>query len=98
MRCSATDAQEASDPRSADPSPPAAYGAWLALARRKARLAGTGALPRFKEAPWTWLLTAGLSPLALGFAFLARIGDHEPGARHVPARMIDGDIVPGRLE
>ncbi|MFQ5984728.1 MAG: DUF6111 family protein [Alphaproteobacteria bacterium] len=78
--------------------PLVAYGVWLAFARRKARLAGSGALPRWQEAPWTWLLIAGFGLLILGFASLALFGNGAPGGRYVPPQVIDGEIVPGRFE
>lgn len=78
--------------------PLVAYGIWLAFARRKARLAGSGALPGWQEAPWTWLLIAGFGLLILGFASLALFGNDTPGGRYVPPQVIDGEIVPGRFE
>lgn len=48
---------------------------WLVLARRKERLAASGRLPHWQEAPWTWIgLAVGLALIAL-FVFLAL----EPG-------------------
>lgn len=38
--------------------PLAIYAAYLAAARRKAKLQGEGRLPRWAEAPWTWIFIA----------------------------------------
>lgn len=38
--------------------PLAIYAAYLAAARRKAKLKGEGKLPHWAEAPWTWIFIA----------------------------------------
>lgn len=38
--------------------PLAIYAAYLAAARRKAKLQGEGKLPRWADAPWTWIFIA----------------------------------------
>ncbi len=52
------------------------YVIWLAWARRKARAAGAGAAPEWRDAPWTWLIIAGLGLVIGGFIALAlTLGD-----------------------
>ena len=36
------------------------YALYLTMARRRARLAGEGDLPRWQNAPWTWIIAAGV--------------------------------------
>ncbi len=74
------------------------YGAWLSLSRHKARLAGEDAVPEWREAPWTWLLIAGLGLAIAGLAGLALQGGDPLGTTYVPPQFIDGEIVPGRTE
>ena len=49
------------------------YGIWLALARRKAQSASTAA-PTWRDAPWTWLLIAGIGLMIAGLVALALTG------------------------
>ena len=52
------------------------YGIWLAWARRKAWTAGASAAPEWRDAPWTWLIIAGLCLAIAGFIALAlTLGD-----------------------
>ncbi len=74
------------------------YGIWLALARRKARLAGAAEVPGWGNAPWTWLLVAGIGLVSVGLVTLALVGDGPTGGTYVPPQFIDGEIVPGRME
>ncbi len=52
------------------------YGVWLALARRKAQSASMAgaAAPVWRDAPWTWLLIAGLGLACVGLVALALTG------------------------
>ncbi len=52
------------------------YGIWLALARRKAQSASAAgaAAPGLRDAPWTWLLIAGLGLMIAGLVTLALTG------------------------
>ena len=74
------------------------YGAWLALSRRKARPAGADAAPEWREAPWTWLLIAGLGLLIASLVGLALQGGDPPGKTYVAPQFIEGEIVPARTE
>ncbi len=49
------------------------YGVWRALARRKAQSASAAA-PVWRDAPWTWLLIAGLGLACVGLVALALTG------------------------
>ncbi len=74
------------------------YGAWLALSRSKARPAGADAAPEWREAPWTWLLIAGLGLLIASLVGLALVDGASPEKTYVPPQFIDGEIVPARTE
>ena len=74
------------------------YGAWLALARNKARRAGADAVPEWREAPWTWLLIAGLGLLIASLVGLAVQGGDPLGKTYVAPQFIDGEIVPAHTE
>lgn len=74
------------------------YGVWLLLARRKVRLAGADGVPEWRDAPWTWLLTASALLVAASFVALALTGGSPPGGTYVAPHYIDGVIVPGRME
>lgn len=67
------------------------YGLYLVLAQRKARLAGEGKLPRWQDAPWTWILVAGAVLLAVSLiAFRLTEG--------VPAGTAGTKVEPPRFE
>ena len=72
------------------------YGIYLALARRKARLAGTGQLPRWQEAPWTWIVISSVLLMAAVLVALRMMSGVEPGTKLEPPRFIDGEVQPGR--
>ncbi len=74
-----------------------AYGAWLVLARRKARPAGEAA-SLWHDAPWTWLLIAGIGLVCVGLVALALTGGSPPGAKYIAPHYEGGEIVPGRTE
>ncbi len=74
------------------------YGAWLVLSRRKAQLAGEDAEHEWREAPWTWLLIAGLGLLIASLVGLALVEGDPRGKTYVPPQFIDGEIVPARTE
>lgn len=62
------------------------YGIYLLLAQRKARLAGEGKLPRWQDAPWTWIIFAGAVLLAATLMTVRLTGGIEPGTKVEPPR------------
>jgi hypothetical protein len=73
-----------------------AYSAYLALARRKAHLAGEGRLPRWQQAPWGAILMSSLV-LMMGFLVYWRFTSGvAPGVKLEPPRLEDGKVVPSR--
>ncbi len=75
-----------------------AYAVWVALERWRARTAGAGAGPAWREAPWHWLLMAGVVLVGLSFVVLGFLGGAPPGSKYVPPHMEGGELVPGRME
>ena len=63
---------------------------------RRARMAGVEE-PKEIDAPWSWLIGAGvvLAAISFGANFMGH-GD-APGGVYVPPHMEDGKIVPGRV-
>ncbi len=72
------------------------YAVYLALARRKARLAGEGRLPRWQEAPWTAMILGGVVLMTASLAVFALTSGVPPGTKMEPPRYIDGEIRPSR--
>ena len=73
------------------------YAIYVALARRKARLAGEGRLPRWQEAPWSLIIASGITLMVIaliGHRFMTGV---EPGAKVAPPRVVDGEIEPSRV-
>ena len=62
------------------------YGIYLVLAQRKARLAGEGKLPRWQDAPWTWIILSGAVLLAATLVALRIYSGGEPGTKVEPPR------------
>ncbi|MFQ5785766.1 MAG: DUF6111 family protein [Alphaproteobacteria bacterium] len=77
--------------------PFAVYGVWLYFARRQSQRAGAAG-PAWRDAPWTWLLIAGVGLVIVGFIVLGAIVEGPPDATYIPPHMVDGEIVPGKLE
>ena len=75
--------------------PLALYLLWFAWARRVALERGSEP-PRLGDAPWTWLLAAGLALAAAIVAAGALMGGSRPGERYVPPHLKDGAVVPGQ--
>lgn len=71
------------------------YLAWLSYARRKAGHAETPK-PGFFDGPWHWAVGAALL-MAVGSMVLLGLAVEEQTTegRYVPARVVDGEIVPG---
>ena len=78
--------------------PAIAYAVWYRFAQRKAELEAAGALPRWQDAPWTWIVVATLAMLAASLVLLALEPDADPRGNYVPAKVEDGIIVPGHVE
>lgn len=78
-------------------TPLISYIAWYHLARQKMARDAEGTLPRWQDAPWTWIVlgTAGLMILAL--VVLGLVGA-DPQGVYVPARYEDGAVVPGYVD
>ncbi|MFQ5959209.1 MAG: DUF6111 family protein [Alphaproteobacteria bacterium] len=74
------------------------YGVWLAFIRWRARAAGVTGAPGWRDAPWTWLLIAGVVLVAASIAALGIVGGSPPGGTYIPPHMEGGEIVPGRTE
>lgn len=76
--------------------PTALYFLYL-LAFRRGGLpqGGAGVSP---EVPWIWLGIAGAALVALTFVLLAHFDGAPPGSTYVPARVINGEVEPGRFE
>ncbi len=77
--------------------PVAIYLAWHFHARRKALASGITA-PSVRDAPWTWIVAAGLTVMILALVGLGLFTGDEPGGVYVPPYMEDGKIVPGHIE
>ena len=72
------------------------YWVYLALARRKARLAGEGRLPGWQDAPWTWIIGSGALLMATALVWLRLQSGVEPGVKLEPPRLIEGEVEPSR--
>ncbi len=70
------------------------YAIYLALARRKARLAGEGSLPRWQEAPWAAIFIASILLMIASLAVWRMNLGVDPGVKLVPPRVVDGEVVP----
>ena len=73
-----------------------AYGVYLALVRRKARLAGEGKLPAWQNAPWHLILIFGVLLVLGALIYYREISGVPPGVRIEKSRVIDGEMRPAR--
>ena len=73
-----------------------AYALYLAIARRRAQKAGEGPVPRWQQAPWTWIALATVLLMAASLVTFGLRSGVEPGTQIEPPRFLDGDIVPSR--
>ena len=71
------------------------YFGYRALARRRARSGGPP--PRWQEAPWHWILLAGVSLMLAALIFWRVTGGVPPGTKLEAPRLIDGEVAPGRV-
>ena len=74
------------------------YVAWLAATRRRAEKAESGERPEWSEAPWLWLAAGGVALAAFLALASAFFGGAPVGGVYVPPQVIDGKVVPGRVE
>ncbi len=74
------------------------YGLWLSWARRRAIAAEHDNVPHWGEAPITWLLIASAVLLAASVVAMGMIGNSPPEGVYYPPEVIDGKIVPSRVE
>ena len=70
------------------------YWIYAALARRRAAVAGTAPPPRWQEAPWVWIIGAGVALMLAALATFGVTSSVEPGVQLVPPTVIDGEVVP----
>lgn len=75
------------------------YLLWLVLARRKARKNGAD-VPSFFDGPWLMAVVASLLILIVAFVMLgaAASSDHVTEGTYVPAKLVDGKIIPAHIE
>lgn len=73
------------------------YVAWLWYARRKAAKAGE-AQPGFFDGPWLWAVMASLLLCIGGFIVLGLTQGGLEEGDYVPAKLVDGKIVPSHVE
>lgn len=71
------------------------YALWLAAERRRVEAAGTGAKPRWSEAPWLWLGALGVFFAGIIALAIALTGGGDMQGTYVPPAVKDGEIVPG---
>ncbi|HLI13039.1 MAG TPA: DUF6111 family protein [Alphaproteobacteria bacterium] len=77
--------------------PTVAYALWLHWRRRRAAIIGAR-MPAWQEGRWFWPIIAGVALTAVVFVAAALWGGYAPDTRYEPARVINGQIVPGRFE
>jgi hypothetical protein len=67
--------------------------------RRRAIMNGHAEPPPWTQGPWGWLIILGAALSALSLIALALFGD-DPARRgaYVPAKVIDGELVPGHID
>jgi hypothetical protein len=65
---------------------------YLVYARLAHKTGGLG------DAPWIGLAAAGVGLLAVSLVTWGLLGGSEPGGTYVPARVEDGELVPGTTE
>jgi hypothetical protein len=76
--------------------PLALYVVWFMRASRAAQAAGH-ATPKLGDVPWPWLVGIALLLLVGTLGAYVTMGGSAPGGHYEPSRLIDGQIVPGRI-
>lgn len=69
------------------------WALYTLLMRRKAAVAG----PMFNDAPYAWLIVAGVGCMAAGLVWLAVFSGTPGEGTYVPPRYEDGRIIPGHV-
>ena len=72
------------------------YLLWFARALRKATVEGS-APPRLGDAPWAWVIGAGVALAAFVLGIVAFRGQGPASPNYQPPQLIDGRIAPGRV-
>jgi hypothetical protein len=70
------------------------YGTWMYMVRRKRD--ETGGL--WDDAPWTWLLIGGFVLMIASLFAVGMLSGDDPDGTYVPPHVVDGTIVPGRMQ
>jgi hypothetical protein len=73
-----------------------AYWIYLMAARRRARLAATGDLPRWQQAPWTLIVVSAVILMSASLVLFGMTGRVEPGTKLAPPRLENGEVIPAR--
>ena len=73
-----------------------AYGVYLALVRRKARLASEGTLPSWQQAPWYLILILGVLLVLAGLLYYRETTGVPTGVKIEKSRVIDGEMRPAQ--
>jgi hypothetical protein len=77
-------------------APVALYLLWFARAARQASAAGL-APPRLGDAPWAWVIGAGVALAAFVLGLVSFHGAGPASPNYQPPRLIDGQVAPGRV-
>ena len=51
-------------------------------------------IPFLRQAPWMWMLIAGVGCSLVGFLYLHVAGSRAPGTKLAPPALVDGVVVP----
>ena len=70
------------------------YWIYLMAARRRARLADAGDLPRWQQAPWTLIVVAAVVLMSASLVVFGLSAGVEPGIKLAPPRLENGEVVP----
>jgi drug/metabolite transporter superfamily protein YnfA len=73
-------------------APFALYGLYLLIVKRLRE-----EYPGWEEAPWSWLIIAGLSLAIIGFLLTSQLTGEAPGGTYIPPHEVGGKIVPGEV-
>lgn len=66
--------------------------------RRRALALGHPEPPPWTQGPWGWLIIIGAALSALSLIGLALFDDNAQDGVYVPAKVIDGQLVPGHID